>query len=265
MKTLLLAINSKYIHAALGIRSIHSYCSQKGLAIDFIEQTIQTPILTSLAQITEEEYDVLGIDVHIWNAEYVFSLIRLVKKVRPEVTIVVGGPEVSFCAKQVLEKYKEIDYVIQGEGEEVFAQLVIDLQNKLVPTNKSVAYRDHLEKINNDGNIAIVENLDVLPFSYDDIENLIDKSKIIYYESTRGCPFSCTYCLSGISHQVRKRSLQRVLEDLQRFIDAKVDLVKFVDRTYNLDENYFLPMMQFLATADTKTTFHFEIKADLLS
>ena len=108
-------------------------------------------------------------------------------------------------------------------------------------------------------------NLDRLPFPYPDLEEIVSRHKIVYYEASRGCPFHCAYCLSGISHSVRRRRLSLVLADMDRFMQAGVKLVKFVDRTYNLDESYYLPIMEYLASADTDAVFHFEIKADILS
>lgn len=115
------------------------------------------------------------------------------------------------------------------------------------------------------GGITTIEDMSLLPFPYPDLEKVKQEHKIVYYECTRGCPFNCAYCLSGISRSVRKRPLEMVLHDLERFIASGIPLVKFVDRTYNLDESYFLPIMHFLAHADTDATFHFEIKADMLS
>ena len=263
MKIILTAIGSKYIHTALGLRSICAYAKAQGIETELIEDSAQTPLLSVLAEITAQEPDIVGLSVHIWNKNYVYSLIRLLRKVMPQVKIAVGGPEVSFDPQRIFGECPQIDYIIMGEGEETFVQLVRALADGgEVPEH--VAYQKDGKVIANDGT-TVVSDLDVLEFPYPDLAEVVNAKKIVYYECTRGCPFNCSYCLSGISRNMRKRSLEKVYADLDRLIAAKVPLVKFVDRTYNLDENYFLPIMQHLAQADTDATFHFEIKADLLS
>lgn len=263
MKVVLTAIGSKYIHTALGLRSIKAYAEQSGYKdIILLEESAQTPILAVLSEITEEKTDIVGLSVHIWNKEYVYKLIGLLRKVLPQVKIVVGGPEVAFEPERIFAERPEIDYIIQGEGEEIFVNLLDALNNKTV-LPKHVAYRADGKVIC--GSVGVLADLDKLAFPYPDLDRVIADKKIVYYECTRGCPFSCSYCLSGISHAVRKRNIELVLKDLQRFIDADAELVKFVDRTYNLDSRYFLPIMKYLAENGKNTTFHFEIKADLLN
>ena len=263
MKIVLTAIGSKYIHTALGLRSICAYAKAHGINAELIEDSAQTPLLSALAEITAKEPDVVGLSVHIWNKNYVFSLIRLLRKVMPQVKIVVGGPEVSFNPERIFAECPQIDYIIMGEGEETFVKLMHALADGgEVPEH--VAYKKDGAVIAN-GGTSVVSDLDVLEFAYPDLSEVVEAKKIVYYECTRGCPFNCSYCLSGISRNVRRRSLTKVFADLDRLIAGGVPLVKFVDRTYNLDENYFLPIMQHLAEAKTDATFHFEIKADLLS
>lgn len=265
MKTLLMAINSKYIHTAMGMHSVYNYCLNKNQEIALCEESTQTPILSTLAKISIYKADIVGINVHIWNKNYVFELITLMKKVMPQVIIVLGGPEVSFNAAEILKLKPEADYIVQGEGEIVFNTLLNCIKNGNNKVPEFVAYRNPSREIYAAEKVAVVEDLAELPFPYENIAEIVKEFKIPYYECTRGCPFSCSYCLSGISRNVRRRPLAIVLEHLSRFIKADVPLVKFVDRTYNLDEEYFLPIMQYLAGAETNTTFHFEIKADLLS
>ena len=206
---------------------------------------------------------VYGFSVHIWNKPFVFKLIRMLRKLRPQAAIVIGGPEVAFDAEKIFAELPQADYIVQGEGELVFGELLEYLAGGgAVPQH--IAYREG-EQVNLNGGITVIDDMSLLPFPYPDLEKMLAEHKIVYYECTRGCPFNCAYCLSGISRSVRKRPLELVLRDLDRFIAAGVPLVKFVDRTYNLDEKYFLPMMQHLAQADTNATFHFEIKADILS
>lgn len=263
MKIILTAIGSKYIHTALGLRSIRAYAAAHGIKTQLIEDTVQTPLLSALAEITAQQPDVIGLSVHIWNKNYVYSLIRLLRKVMPQLKIVAGGPEVAFDPQRIFAECPQIDYIVMGEGEKVFVNLINALRDEIA-LPQHIAYKKDGAVIAN-GSTAVVENLDALEFAYPDLDEVVAAKKIVYYECSRGCPFNCSYCLSGISRNVRRRSLQKVYADLDRLIAAKVPLVKFVDRTYNLDENYYLPIMQHLAQAYTDATFHFEIKADLLT
>ncbi len=263
MQVVLSAINSKYIHTGLGLRYVGEYAKTQGHEVKLIEETINTPILAVLEKIMAEKAKVYGFSVHIWNKPFVFRLIRMLRQLRPEAVIVIGGPEVAFDAERIFAELPQADYIVQGEGELVFSALLTYLERGgVIP--KHIAYLEGGEvKLN--GGTTVIEDLSLLPFPYPDLEQVLAEHKIVYYECTRGCPFNCAYCLSGISRNVRKRPLELVLRDLDRFIASGVPLVKFVDRTYNLDEKYFLPMMQYLAQAQTKATFHFEIKADMLS
>lgn len=263
MQVVLSAINSKYIHTGLGLRYVGEYAKVQGHEVTLIEETINTPILAVLEKIMAVPAQVYGFSVHIWNKSFVFKLIRMLRKLRPQAAIVIGGPEVAFDAEKIFAELPQADYIVQGEGELVFSELLQYLAGGgAVP--KHIAYREG-EQVNLNGGITVIDDMSLLPFPYPDLEKMLAEHKIVYYECTRGCPFNCAYCLSGISRSVRKRPLELVLRDLDRFIAAGVPLVKFVDRTYNLDEKYFLPMMRHLAQADTNTTFHFEIKADILS
>lgn len=263
MQVVLSAINSKYIHTGLGLRYVGEYAKAQGHEVTLIEETINTPILAVLEKIMAVPAQVYGFSVHIWNKQFVFKLIRMLRKLRPQAAIVIGGPEVAFDAERIFAELPQADYIVQGEGELVFSELLQCLVGGgAVP--KHIAYREG-EQVNLNGGITVIEDMSLLPFPYPDLEKMLAEHKIVYYECTRGCPFNCAYCLSGISRSVRKRPLELVLRDLDRFIAAGVPLVKFVDRTYNLDEKYFLPMMRHLAQADTNATFHFEIKADILS
>lgn len=263
MQVVLSAINSKYIHTGLGLRYVGEYAKAQGHEVTLIEETINTPILAVLEKIMAVPAQVYGFSVHIWNKPFAFKLIRMLRKLRPQAAIVIGGPEVAFDAERIFAELPQADYIVQGEGELVFSELLQCLVGGgAVP--KHIAYREG-EQVNLNGGITVIDDMSLLPFPYPDLEKMLAEHKIVYYECTRGCPFNCAYCLSGISRSVRKRPLELVLRDLDRFIAAGVPLVKFVDRTYNLDEKYFLPMMQHLAQADTNATFHFEIKADILS
>lgn len=295
MQAFFIGTNSKYIHTALGIRYVTEYCRDREIAVHRLEAAVNEPLLSVLTRITEmidacniaeHEVIVLGLEVHIWNRQFVLELGELLRKVLPECFLMLGGPEVMFQPAKIFDAAQFADFIVCGEGEEAVAEFLQNLTRierektagndvesvarnnisrwqNLVPSG--IACRDENGKIFVPDRQLVIENLDKLPFPYPDIDEVVDQHKIVYYEASRGCPFHCAYCLSGISHLVRRRSLPLVLADMDRFMQAGATLVKFVDRTYNLDENYYLPMMRYLAQADTKTTFHFEIKADILS
>lgn len=263
MRVLLTAINSKYIHTGLGLRYVGEYAKLQGHQVQILEETINSNILDVLEKIMYVDAQVYGFSVHIWNKPFVMRLIAMLRKLRPAATIVVGGPEVAFAAERIFKEQPAIDYIVQGEGEICFSELLQALEQHL-PIPRHIAYKVG-DEVRLNGGTTVIEDLSTLPFPYPDLKQVLAEHKIVYYEATRGCPFHCAYCLSGISRTVRKRPLPLVLADLDRFIAAGATLVKFVDRTYNLDENYFLPMMKHLAAAQTNATFHFEIKADMLT
>ena len=263
MKTLLVAINSKFIHTNLGTRDLYTYAKAQGKDVAFLEEAIQTPLLTVLGKITGFQADLVGINVHIWNREYVFALATLLRQVNPQVKIFLGGPEVGFTPAKSFAQCPATDYIILGEGEEVLVELINALEKGQKVENEHIAVSDN--KTSWQGKPAVFCDLSKLPFPYEDLADVIANHKILYYECTRGCPFDCSYCLSGITKKVRRRPFELVKKDLQKFVDAKAPLVKFVDRTYNLGEEYFLPLWKFLAGLQTETVFHFEIKADLLT
>lgn len=263
MRVLLTAINSKYIHTGLGLRYVGEYAKAQGHEVQLLEETINSQSLDVFEKIMGADAEVYGFSVHIWNKPFVMRLIAMLRKLRPQAIIVVGGPEVAFDAQRIFAEQPAIDYIVQGEGEICFSQLLQSLElHEAIPSH--IAYKIG-DEVRLNGGTTVIEDLSILPFPYPDLEQVLAEHKIVYYECTRGCPFNCAYCLSGISRNVRKRPLPLVLVDLDRFIAAGASLVKFVDRTYNLDESYFLPIMKHLAMAETNATFHFEIKADILT
>lgn len=274
MKVLLAAINSKYIHTGLGLRYVGETLKQKGHQVELLEETINTPMLRVLELLMEKEVELYAFSVHIWNKPFVFRLLGMLRQLKPQVKIIVGGPEVSFEVERIFKEAPMVDYIVQGEGEECVPALLdyIEKQQKLdnssapqdLKVPRHIAYMEG-NQVQVNGGPALLEDLSNLPFPYPDLPQVLKEHKIVYYEATRGCPFNCAYCLSSTSHLVRKRPLALVLKDMDRFIEGGATLVKFVDRTYNLDEKFFLPMMEHLARAKTEATFHFEIKADMLS
>lgn len=267
MNVVLSTLNSKFIHSSLALRYLKAYGEAHGQAYDIVEYTINMPVLHILSDITEHDIDVLGFACYIWNIEMTLHVVDMVKAVRPDIKIVLGGPEVSFTADELLERCPNIDYIVQGEGEEAFHDLVTALQlgnDGLDPVIPGVRGRRDGSIL---GSLEAVEvsDLSSIPFPYteEDMEDL--EHKIIYYESSRGCPFSCQYCLSGNKNTVRFFPQERTLEELQWFIDHGVKQVKFVDRTFNCAPHHHRPLMEFMRDSDTDMNFHLEMEPELMT
>ena len=300
MKILLTAINAKYIHSNLAVYSLQAYAAAHGHKIERAEYTINNQLEDILEKIYCQKPDILLFSCYIWNVEYVKELVSEFHKLRPEVPIWVGGPEVSFETERFLKENPAITGIMMGEGErtltelcEYFEQCEQDAhslsQNRDEARNetagagmeyekKSGAFtelnEEMLKKIDgisyrrSDGTVAIqpLRNLlpmDELPFCYANLKDF--EHRIIYYESSRGCPFNCSYCLSSVDKKLRFRSLPLVYKELQFFIDAKVPQVKFVDRTFNCQHEHAMGIWKYIKEHDNGiTNFHFEISADLL-
>lgn len=264
-KVVLAAINSKYIHSNLAVYSLRAYAGAAGQPVEIQEYTINQLFGDILKNIYQSRPGLLCFSCYIWNKSLVDSLICEIRKLLPEIWIWVGGPEVTYCAKEYLEEHPGADGVMRGEGEASFLELVEYFQNK--GSIEGTAAIPGLT-VRTAGGICETEDrelldMDSLPFPYHDLEDFTDR--IIYYESSRGCPFSCSYCLSSLDRKLRFRRLRSVKEELQFFIDRKVPQVKFVDRTFNCDRERALEIWRFLAAQDQGVTnFHFEIGADLL-
>ena len=249
------------------MRYLKAYGEAHGQAYDIVEYTINMPVLHILSDITEHDIDVLGFACYIWNIEMTLHVVDMVKAVRPDIKIVLGGPEVSFTADELLERYPNIDYIVQGEGEEAFHALVTALQlgnDGLNPVIPGVRGRRN-GSILGSAEAVEVRDLSTIPFPYteEDMKDL--EHKIIYYESSRGCPFSCQYCLSGNKNTVRFFPQERTLEELQWFIDHGVKQVKFVDRTFNCAPHHHRPLMEFMRDSDTDMNFHLEMEPALMT
>ena len=267
MNVVLSTLNSKFIHSSLALRYLKAYGEAHGQAYDIVEYTINMPVLHILSDITEHDIDVLGFACYIWNIEMTLHVVDMVKAVRPDIKIVLGGPEVSFTADELLERCPNIDYIVQGEGEEAFHALVTALHlgnDGLDPVIPGVRGRRDGSIL---GSLEAVEvsDLSSIPFPYteEDMDDL--EHKIIYYESSRGCPFSCQYCLSGNKNTVRFFPQERTLEELQWFIDHGVKQVKFVDRTFNCAPHHHRPLMEFMRDSDTDMNFHLEMEPELMT
>ena len=267
MNVVLSTLNSKFIHSSLALRYLKAYGEAHGQAYDIVEYTINMPVLHILSDITEHDIDILGFACYIWNIEMTLHVVDMVKSVRPDIKIVLGGPEVSFTADELLERCPNIDYIVQGEGEEAFHALVTALHlgnDGLDPVIPGVRGRRDGSIL---GSLEAVEvpDLSSIPFPYTE-EDMADlEHKIIYYESSRGCPFSCQYCLSGNKNTVRFFPQERTLEELQWFIDHGVKQVKFVDRTFNCAPHHHRPLMEFMRDSDTDMNFHLEMEPELMT
>lgn len=267
MNVVLSTLNSKFIHSSLALRYLKAYGEAHGQAYDIVEYTINMPVLHILSDITEHDIDILGFACYIWNIEMTLHVVDMVKAVRPDIKIVLGGPEVSFTADELLARCPNIDYIVQGEGEEAFHALVTALQlgnDGLDPVIPGVRGRRDGSIL---GSIEAVEvrDLSTIPFPYteEDMDDL--EHKIIYYESSRGCPFSCQYCLSGNKNTVRFFPQERTLKELQWFIDHGVKQVKFVDRTFNCAPHHHRPLMEFMRDSETDMNFHLEMEPELMT
>ncbi len=273
MKILLTAVNAKYIHSNLAVYSLKAYAEKKlphksPTEIAIREYTINQKMDEIMGSIFEEAPDVLCFSCYIWNRQVVEMLVRDLGRIRPDMMIWLGGPEVSYDSEAVLERLPQVKGVMKGEGEETFAKLC-ELCEKEGLADQKLAAVAGITFRQEDG--RIVENpwrepmdLSRIPFVYQDMGEFAHK--IIYYESSRGCPFSCSYCLSSIDKKLRFRDLRLVEEELRFFLDAKVPQVKFVDRTFNCSHSHALAIWKYIREHDNGVTnFHFEVSADLFN
>lgn len=264
MKVLLTAINAKYIHSNLAVYSLRAYAGKYAQQTEIAEYTINQPMDDILSDIYKKRPDVLCLSCYLWNILYVEQLITEISKVLPGMQIWLGGPEVSYNAVSVMKKYPQVTGVMCGEGEETFLELMEHWmgEGKDLSMIQGIVYRKEENCIQNE--VRPVMDLSKVPFVYDHIEDF--QNKIIYYESSRGCPFSCSYCLSSIDKCLRFRDLELVKKELQFFIDHEVPQVKFVDRTFNCKHSHSMAIWTYLKEHDRgKTNFHFEVAADLLN
>lgn len=278
MNILLTAINAKYIHSNLAVYSLRAYaagkCERYKEEIEIAEYTINQPLDQILMDLYKRKPEVLCFSCYLWNIEYVEQLVAELGKIMPQTDIWLGGPEVSYHASHMLEQFPQVYGIMRGEGEETFLELAEFYYNN---SGKSLEQCEKVQRLKEivgitfrDGEEIIetadrsVMDLSKVPFVYEDLD--VFKNKIIYYESSRGCPFSCSYCLSSIDKCLRFRDLELVKKELQFFIDHEIPQVKFVDRTFNCKHSHSMEIWSYIKEHDKgKTNFHFEVAADLLN
>lgn len=263
MKILLAACNAKYIHSNLAVYDLKAYSSDYDEHVILREYTINQPKDEILKDIYSSGADVVCFSCYIWNISFVRELIRDLVKILPKTAFWAGGPEVSYDAEKFLTEMPEMTGVMVGEGEKTFHDLLefyIDGKDSLEEIS-GIAYRTG-DKIIHNGWRELMD-LSAIPFVYEHLEKF--ENRIIYYESSRGCPFSCSYCLSSIDKKLRFRDLELVKKELQFFLDHRVPQVKFVDRTFNCKHEHAMTIWKYILEHDNGVTnFHFEISADLL-
>ena len=267
MKILLAACNAKYIHSNLAVYNLKSCSGKYSPQVVIREYTINQIRDEILKDIYLEQPDVICFSCYIWNVSFVKELVPDLKKILPDADFWAGGPEVSYDAEKFLISNPAFSGVMVGEGEETFQELAghyIEGKPENLKEIRGVAFRneDKVPDIVHTGWRELMD-LSKVPFAYQDLKEF--KNRIIYYESSRGCPFSCSYCLSSIDKKLRFRDIELVKKELQFFIDNKVPQVKFVDRTFNCKHDYAMTIWRYITEHDNGVTnFHFEISADLL-
>lgn len=264
MQVVVSTLNAKYIHTCLALRYLKSFAAPE---YDLVlkEFTIKDPALNIVTELYELKPDVIGFSCYIWNIEQTIPVIRMLKKINPELNIVLGGPEVSYDVEYWFERIPEVDFIVIGEGEETFKHLLHEIER----TEKyhlvfGLAYRDrHGQVVVNPPRPKL--SLDQIPSPFRFEEDLPNLSKrITYVETSRGCPFSCQFCLSSIEVGVRYFNIERMKEEIKFLINNGARLIKFVDRTFNIKRDYALDMFQFLIENHQGCVFQFEITADIM-
>lgn len=270
MKVLLVGINSKFIHSNLAIRYLKSYTRDLNYQCSTLEFSINDLKDRVIKEIIKEKPDVIGFSCYIWNIQFVKEVATIIKLIDSEITIFAGGPEVSFEPMNFLMQ-NNFDFVIEGEGEETYREVINTFINnnnyRKVVNDEIKSIKGVYSKIDGEvyyGGIRDIIDINKIVFPYNEEDDF--KNKIVYYEASRGCPFRCKYCLSSVDRKVRFLDIDRVKKELKFFLDKKVKLVKFVDRTFNCSDNFAREIWKFIIEQNEsiETTFHFEISADLL-
>ncbi len=265
MKALLVTLDSKYIHANLAVRYLKKFCSDGGYDLEIKEFTINQQLDYILGEILDANAQIICFSCYIWNIEYVKEIAYVLKSSTLGIKILFGGPEVSFETEKLMKEESYVDYIIFGEGELTFSEFIKEINSSKPEMGniKGLAYRKNNVVIVNEDR-ELIDNLDTIKYPYDEDESFDDK--IIYYESSRGCPFSCSFCMSSIDKKTRNFSIQRVKKDLKTILGTKARQIKFIDRTFNVDYKRSMEIMNYIVEHNINhMTIHFEITADIMN
>lgn len=258
MNVFLTTLNTKYVHTNIALKVLYESINKNAVLKEY---TINEPIGNILRDMLSFNAKIYAFSVYIWNISDILKIADVIKTIKPDSIIILGGPEVTYTSKELLEKYVFLDYIIQGEGEETFPKLIEYLEEKSKKVPEHVTYRDGENIVVSD--IGIVCDTNKIPRIAKNIVENYDE-RIVYIETVRGCPYNCSYCLSSTIRGIRPFDINRVKEELLILINAKVRLIKFVDRTFNYDKKRALEIWKFLIEKNICSEFHFEISAHLI-
>ncbi|MDX8365771.1 B12-binding domain-containing radical SAM protein [Cytobacillus sp. IB215665] len=264
MNVVLSTLNAKYIHTSLSIRYLKAY-AEPDYDVQLAEYTIKDPAMNIVTDIYRKKPDVVGFSCYIWNIEETIKVIKMLKKINPKLTIVLGGPEVTYDVSEWLDKIPEVDFIVIGEGEETFKQLLdeLNLDNNFEKID-GIAYRQEKQKVIKRPQKKLDLKLLPSPFRLEEDRQSLSK-RVTYIETSRGCPFSCQFCLSSIEVGVRYFDREKVKDDIRYLMDNGARTIKFVDRTFNISRSYAMEMFRFLIDEHKPgTVFQFEITADIM-
>ena len=267
MKVLLATLNSKYVHTNLALKYLEVCLKKHAQRCEIVqkEYTINDNLLSILASVYEIKAEVYAFSSYIWNIEQTLQICENIKKLKPEAVIILGGPEVSYDPQEVMEKNTFIDFIISGEGEEALPKLINMLSNNLdnYSAIKGLTYRNQNGNITLTQGFCIIDDLSIIPSPFEGDLSCY-RQKVTYFESSRGCPYNCSYCLSSTIKGVRYFPIERVKNELLKLIEAEAKQVKFVDRTFNCSKERAMEIWHFIVENNKNTVFHFEISAHLL-
>lgn len=265
MKVILVGVNSKFIHSNLAVRYLKAYTREINYNCEFMEFSINDKEERVVEEVLKVKPDIIGFSCYIWNIEFIRKTASLIRLINPKIKIFYGGPETSYDPLLFLNENVG-DFLIEGEGEETFKEFI----EAIIKNDYNEEVFANIKGLYIKGNLGIIYggerplmDINKIVFPYDEKDNLTHK--IVYYEASRGCPFNCKYCLSSTTHGVRFLEINRVLKELQFFIDKGVKLVKFVDRTFNCNKVFANAIWSYLIEHGGNTCFHFEVSADLFS